>query len=93
MRILRDEDAARIGRVVTAPSARRGGIGARIMRQAIARCAQRWPRLPIALDAQAHLAHWYARFGFAVSGPGFVEDGIPHVPMCRDAGMPVPSVR
>ncbi|MFT4307518.1 MAG: GNAT family N-acetyltransferase, partial [Microbacterium sp.] len=33
LRILRDEDAARIGRVVTAPPARGDGVGAQLMRQ------------------------------------------------------------
>jgi ElaA protein len=38
------------------------------------------------LDAQAHLAAWYARWGFAVNGPEFLDDGIPHVPMSRTPG-------
>jgi len=37
----------------------------------------------VRLDAQAHLEGWYARFGFAVDGEPFLEDGIPHVPMSR----------
>ena len=37
------------------------------------------------LDAQTYLRAWYERFGFAVSGPEFVEDGIPHQPMRREA--------
>jgi len=40
---------------------------------------------PVVLDAQAQLEGWYARFGFAASGPEFLEDGIPHVPMHRAA--------
>jgi predicted GNAT family N-acyltransferase len=28
-------------------------------------------------------AGFYARYGFAVDGPEYVEDGIPHVPMIR----------
>ena len=35
------------------------------------------------LHAQSHLAGWYGRFGFAVSGPEFLEDDIPHLPMLR----------
>src|SRR3712207_8712977 len=38
---------------------------------------------PVTLGAQAHLQGWYERFGFRVSGPGYVEDGIPHVPIDR----------
>ena len=40
---------------------------------------------PITLGAQAHLQGWYEQFGFRLSGPGYVEDGIPHVPMRREA--------
>lgn len=74
---------ARIGRVATAHAARGRGFAAYIMRAAVARSAERWPNLPVALDAQTHLADWYARFGFEVCGAGFLEDDIPHVPMRR----------
>ena len=49
------------------------------MRRALAVVGDR----PSVLDAQSYLAHWYARFGYEASGPEFVEDGIPHVPMRR----------
>jgi ElaA protein len=35
------------------------------------------------LDAQAHLTGFYRLFGYEQSGPEFLEDGIPHVPMVR----------
>jgi ElaA protein len=38
------------------------------------------------LDAQAGLVDFYADFGFVVTGPEYLEDGIPHVPMRRAAG-------
>jgi ElaA protein len=87
LRLLRDDSAARIGRVATAPSARGRGLAADLMRRALERATERWPRHPIDLDAQEHLAPWYGRFGFVVNGPGFVEDDIPHVPMRRAPGM------
>jgi ElaA protein len=37
----------------------------------------------VVLDAQSPLAGWYAGFGFEVSGPEFLEDGIAHLPMRR----------
>ncbi len=40
---------------------------------------------PWVLDAQSHLADWYEERGFVAAGPEFIEDGIPHVPMRRDA--------
>jgi ElaA protein len=36
------------------------------------------------MGAQSHLEDWYRRFGFRRSGEGYVEDGIPHVPMRRE---------
>ena len=44
-------------------------------------------RRPVTLGAQAHLEGWYERFGFRRSGPGYVEDGIPHVPMRREPAL------
>ena len=35
------------------------------------------------LDAQTGLTAFYAAYGFEVSGPEFVEDGVAHVPMVR----------
>jgi len=82
-RVLRDPEALRIGRVATAPDARSRGVASALMRLAVERCAELAPDLPILLDAQEHLAAWYARFGFAVDGDRFFEDDIPHVPMRR----------
>jgi ElaA protein len=55
------------------------------VRVALERCAELDPSAPVVLDAQSHLARWYARFGFDVTGEEFEEDGIPHVPMRRRA--------
>lgn len=71
-----------IGRVVTRPDVRSTGIGAALMEAAIALLEERGTD-EIRLGAQAHLADWYGRFGFEVSGPGYVEDDIPHLPMRR----------
>lgn len=85
LRILTDTDCFHIGRVVTAPVARGRGVGGEMLRRAIAHCTARDPRRPILIDAQAHLAHWYARFGFTVRGAEFAWDGIAHLPMRREA--------
>jgi ElaA protein len=82
LRILAEHDGTqRIGRVVVAKSARGDRLAARLMDEAIEVVGNR----PAVLDAQAHLAGFYQRYGFAVSGPEFLEDGIPHVPMGRPA--------
>jgi predicted GNAT family N-acyltransferase len=80
VRVLDDGPTRAIGRVATAASARGQGLAARLMEEGIALCAG----FPITLGAQAYLENWYGRFGFRVSGPGYVEDGIPHVPMRRE---------
>jgi ElaA protein len=79
LRILDDHGVERIGRVVTAPAARGSGLAGRLMDQALTIIGNR----PSVLDAQAHLTAFYRRFGYEQSGPEFVEDGIPHVPMGR----------
>ncbi|MFA5606466.1 MAG: GNAT family N-acetyltransferase [Leucobacter sp.] len=66
-----------IGRVVTGAAWRGRGIAAALLRSAIAQCEGH----PILIHAQAHLEDWYGGFGFVTSGPGFLEDGIPHLPM------------
>ena len=64
---------------------RLAGLGRVLMREGIARVEATWGRRPIRIGAQAHLAGFYGSLGFAVSGPAYDEDGIPHVPMVRDA--------
>ena len=78
---------AAIGRVVTSPAARGQGLGRPLMRRAMAHTWRRWGPGPIKLSAQAHLEPYYRSLGFAVCGPGYDEDGIPHLPM-RCAGPP-----
>lgn len=82
LRILTDPDGvARIGRVVVAKEARGDGYAGRLMAAALAEVGDR----PCVLEAQSYLVGFYGRHGFTVSGPEYVEDGIPHTPMRRDA--------
>jgi ElaA protein len=80
IRLLDDGASRAIGRVATAAPFRGQGLAARLIEEGIARCGD----VPVTLGAQAHLEGWYERFGFRRSGPGYVEDGIPHVPMRRE---------
>jgi len=79
LRLLRETDGRRIGRVATAAEFRGAGLAAQLMRRALELAGE----VPVVLDAQAHLESWYARFGFEATGEPFTEDGIPHVPMRR----------
>lgn len=86
LRILDDGDTERIGRVVTAPDARGAGHAGRLMEHALTVIGNR----PSVLHAQAHLAEFYTRFGYAPTGPEYLEDGIPHLPMAKAAPRPAP---
>lgn len=66
----------RIGRVVTHPEHRGDGRARRLMEHLVDVAVG-----PIVLDAQSHLVPWYESLAFAVTGPEFDDDGIPHVPM------------
>jgi ElaA protein len=80
-RVLDDGHQWRIGRVALHRTVRGQGLADALLETAIAVCPDR----DIVLDAQAPLADWYAGFGFEVSGPEFLEDFIPHLPMVRRA--------
>jgi len=81
-RILPEPDGTTsIGRIVTHPAHRDQGVGAALLHEAMARIAG-----PMVLNAQARLAGWYERFGFVVTGPSHIEDGIEHVPMRHEPG-------
>ncbi|WP_213450895.1 GNAT family N-acetyltransferase [Rhizomonospora bruguierae] len=78
----------RIGRVAVAPDRRGGGLAGRLMTEALAVVGDR----PTVLDAQAHLAGWYARYGYVAEGEEFLEDGIPHLRMARPGVTELPPV-
>ena len=71
--------------MVTARTARGAGLAGRLLTEALDIIGNR----PSILDAQAHLTAFYARYGYQPSGPEFLEDGIPHVPMVRAVPKPV----
>jgi ElaA protein len=81
LRILTDSEdggaVERIGRVVVAPGERGAGWAGRIMTEALTVIGSRTS----VLDAQAHLVGFYAKFGYEQTGPEYLEDGIPHIPL------------
>lgn len=74
---------ASIGRVVTAPAARGGGIGHALMAESVRLLEQLWGPQPIRIGAQAHLERFYNRHGFVSDNKPYIEDGIPHLEMIR----------
>ena len=82
LRVVEDGGELRVGRVATDEAHRGRGLAGLMMREVLGR----WGSAPVVLDAQTYLERWYAGFGFVVTGPEFAdEDGIPHVPMRREA--------
>lgn len=80
LRLLKEPGGGyRIGRVCTRADARGRGLGAQLMSAALAEVGSG----TCVLDAQEQQVPFYERFGFVATGPPFLEDGIPHVPMVR----------
>lgn len=72
---------ASFGRVLTTNTARGKGIGKILLKK----CMDYLPKLvgddKIKIGAQVYLVNFYKGFGFEVSSPEYIEDGIPHVSM------------
>lgn len=83
LRVLREPEGFRIGRVVASPATRGTGVARALMERGLQFCAAQSAESAVVLDAQAPLQGWYESFGFVRSGELFLEDGIPHVPMRR----------
>ncbi|HEY3465951.1 MAG TPA: GNAT family N-acetyltransferase [Amycolatopsis sp.] len=82
LRVLLDPGGIRrIGRVVTAASARGQGLAARLMEAALTVPGE------YVLDAQTYVQDFYARYGFVAEGAEYTDDdGIPHIRMRRLPG-------
>lgn len=78
-------DVASIGRVVTAPAARRTGAGRELMRQSIAQAYELFGKGKIKIGAQLYLKTFYESFGFRQVSDMYLEDGIPHIYMMLEA--------
>ena len=76
---------ASIGRVVTLPAARGGGLGHVLMREAVQALHGLWGVQPIRIGAQARLQAFYRQHGFEPDGSIYIEDGIDHIEMVRAA--------
>ncbi len=76
-------DEPSIGRVVTAPCARRAGTGKELMQRSIAEVERLFGKVPIRIGAQVYLRKFYSSFGFTTTSEIYLEDGIEHVEMKR----------
>jgi ElaA protein len=73
-----------IGRVVTSPSVRSGGIGKHLMTESLKALYSLFGGLPVRIGAQLYLKKFYESFGFQQVSETYMEDGIPHIYMLKD---------
>ncbi|RYU94436.1 GNAT family N-acetyltransferase [Emticicia agri] len=74
-----------IGRVVTVPKARGGGLGRVLMEKSIKKVLDLFGQAPIKIGAQKYLEKFYRSLGFELTGNDYIEDGIPHTYMIYPA--------
>jgi len=85
-RVLNGESATQchIGRVVVAKSHRGSGLGKAIMEASHVWCKEHFAHLSeIHISAQVYLEQFYASLGYIITGPVYLEDGLPHQEMVR----------
>ena len=76
-------NATSLGRVVTAPAARKKMIGKEMLQQALHYLDSTYKQYPVIISAQIHLTRFYESFGFATRGDPYDEDGIIHIKMIK----------
>ncbi|WP_046755253.1 GNAT family N-acetyltransferase [Kordia jejudonensis] len=76
---------ASIGRVVVSEKARAFGYGHAIIKASIAAIYKYYNTRKIKISAQTYLKKFYESHGFSQIGDEYLEDGIPHIAMTRNA--------
>nr|WP_244409044.1 GNAT family N-acetyltransferase [Stackebrandtia nassauensis] len=79
LRITAEPDGFRVGRVCTEAASRGQGLAGKLVETALIHTGE----TPVWMHAQVSVVPFYERYGFAVQGPQFLEDDIPHVLMRR----------
>jgi ElaA protein len=74
-------DLPSIGRVVTAPNARRKGSGRELMNVSIDKVHELFGNMPVKIGAQLYLKKFYESLGFLQTSDIYDEDGIDHIEM------------
>jgi ElaA protein len=77
-RLLVQGNIGKVGRVCVLAEARGNGLGAALMRAAIAEFRKIPDVTKVRLGAQTHALQFYERLGFSATGPEYLEAGIPH---------------
>lgn len=76
-------EEASIGRVITSPLARKGGIGKQLMNKSIELLEEFYGGVSIKIGAQLYLKKFYESFGFQQVEEVYLEDGIEHILMIK----------
>ena len=74
-----------IGRVVTSPFVRKHGLGKQLMQQSIELVHELFGNTSIRIGAQNYLREFYSLFGFYQVSDVYLEDGIEHIYMVKNA--------
>lgn len=77
-RIVIKENIAKIGRVCVVPNLRGTGLGAAIMREAMAVCKSQLGVQKAVLGSQIHAMGFYEKLGFQAFGTIYLDAGIEH---------------
>jgi ElaA protein len=77
-------ETGKIGRVCVLKDHRGTGLGAALIRAAVAQFAGRGGIARVKLGAQTHALGFYERLGFRAYGPEYMDAGIPHRDMVMD---------
>ena len=75
-----DNRTCQVGRMATAPSHRKGGVGAAVL-EALERMAELRGLREIMVHSQLPAVGFYAKRGYVAEGDTFLEEGVPHVRM------------
>lgn len=76
-------DQPSIGRVAVSEKERSNGFGYQIMKASIKEIEKRFQQTEIKISAQTYLKDFYNNLNFYQVGPGYMEDGIPHIAMIK----------
>ena len=76
---------ASIGRVVTSHPVRKTGAGKQLMQQSIDKLYDTFGEVNIKIGAQFYLKDFYQSFGFSQISEIYLEDGIQHIYMMKNA--------
>lgn len=79
-----------IGRVITVK--RGAGLGLQIMQAGIRVAEEKFGPGPIRIGAQKYARGFYEKVGFRQASDDFLEDGIVHVEMLREAAAVAPTI-